>query len=166
MYSDVGKRAKTLLPGLGVGITAIDVTEDGSWMVCTADKFLLCIPTQMPNSPEKTGFNVRMGKDKPVPFKLQLKPQDIRKYNIDHIEFTPAKFNIGENIEEQWIVTSTGPFLITWNFRKVKQGVRDEYKIKMIGDTVMADQFRYNLDDQVVVAMPDRVQLHTRKMPQ
>ena len=49
-----------------------------------------------------------MSKDiKPVPFKLQLKAEDIVKFNIDNVEFTPAKFNIGGNIEEQWIVTST-----------------------------------------------------------
>jgi len=46
------------------------------------------------------------------------------------INFTSAKFNNGDNINETSIVSSTGDFLITWNFNFVKRGVLNKYKIK------------------------------------
>eukprot|EP00479_Gromia_sphaerica_P005101 TRINITY_DN1610_c0_g1_i1.p1 TRINITY_DN1610_c0_g1~~TRINITY_DN1610_c0_g1_i1.p1 ORF type:complete len:130 (+),score=19.89 TRINITY_DN1610_c0_g1_i1:46-390(+) len=60
-YNRLGIRAKTLLPGLGDPIVAMDTTEDGKWVVCTTNTYLLVVPTQMPDS-ERTGFDVRMGK--------------------------------------------------------------------------------------------------------
>eukprot|EP01083_Nonionella_stella_P085469 237035_1 len=163
MYTNVGKRAKTLLPGLGDPITYVDVTSDGSWILCTTDQYLLCIPTVMPDGSQKSGFNVRMGKQKPVPLKLQLSPRDILRYNIARVQFTPAKFNTGDNITEQWIVTSTGEHIITWNFRKVKQGRTNRYTIKRFGGRIVADQFRHNADD-VVVTLADDVCLQKRSL--
>ena len=65
-----------------------------------------------------------MGKEKPKPLKLQLKATDISKYQIGALDFKPAKFNnFSASGEESSIVTSTGTFLITWNFKKVKRGV-------------------------------------------
>lgn len=62
-----------------------------------------------------------MGKEKPNPMKLSIKATDIAKYKINNINFKIAKFNnFGSNGEETSIVTSTGKFLITWNFKKVK----------------------------------------------
>jgi hypothetical protein len=39
-----------------------------------------------------------------------------------------ARFNIGKDVDESWIVTSTGPFIITWNLNRVMRGRRD-YKV-------------------------------------
>ncbi len=52
---------------------------------------------------------------------LQLHVKDIAKYKINSINFTPAEFNNyncskGEHTS---IVTSTGGFLITLNFKKI-----------------------------------------------
>lgn len=132
----------------------------------------------------RTGFEVRMGKQKvhledcqlhrghrgvdsvvlvcaqPVPIKLQLEPRDLVKYNISQVNFTPAQFNTGDSINEEWIVTrycaspllcppslalmlmwlcwlcndalarSTGKYVITWNFRKIKQNnIKNHYKV-------------------------------------
>ena len=67
------------------------------------------------------------------PLKLQLKATDIAKHRIGSIDFKPAKFNnFCANGEESTIVTSTGKFLITWNFKKVKRGVLNEYQIKAL----------------------------------
>lgn len=55
------------------------------------------------------------------------------KYNIQDVNFTPARFNIGDNIEEAWISSSTGPYLVTWNFRKVKERRQFPYKVRSIG---------------------------------
>ena len=45
------------------------------------------------------------------------------------LQFTPARFNNGDNITEDSIVTSARDLLITWNFDKVKRGVLRSYKI-------------------------------------
>jgi len=160
MFSDISKRAKTHLPGLGGmfeivsyvlmdrfihfhkntciylfifrfcsdGVIGIDVTEDGKWVLATTEAYLLLIPTM--TSAGKSGFQASMGKEKPNPIKLVLKPEDLVKLGIDEVKITPARFNIGENITEDWIVTSTGPFIITWNFKKIRQGKgKDDYKV-------------------------------------
>ena len=71
-----------------------------------------------------------LGKEKPTPMKLTISSNDIVKYQLDCINFTPARFNNGENIEEDSIVTSVNNLLIIWNFAKVKRGVLRIYKIK------------------------------------
>ena len=37
---------------------------------------------------------------------------------------------MGEGQEENAIVTSTGPFVVAWDFAKVKKGHLDKYEIK------------------------------------
>ncbi len=111
-----------------------------------------------------------MGKDKPVPRILQLKPDHVEQmggkvlqskkqkqnikqkqktqsrgcvlwfififsfsflfYFLFQINFTAARFSVGQD-EERSIVTSTGPYVITWNFRKVKQNKLSEYQVKI-----------------------------------
>jgi hypothetical protein len=39
-------------------------------------------------------------------------------------------FNVGEGQEENAIVTSTGQFVVAWDFGKVKKGQTDRYEIK------------------------------------
>jgi len=68
LYKDVGQNAKTLLPGLGDPIRGIDMSIDGKWIVATTQTYLLLIPTICENG--KTGFEHRMGKEKPNPKKL------------------------------------------------------------------------------------------------
>lgn len=43
---------------------------------------------------------------------------------------TPFRFNTGPNSQETTIVTSSGPFVIAWNFNQVKKGAVDKYEIK------------------------------------
>jgi hypothetical protein len=76
-----------------------------------------------------------MGKEKPVPRILRLKPEHVELME-GKVNFTPARFNVGESDEERSIVTSTGPYIITWNFRKVKQNKLKEYTMKKYGDIV------------------------------
>ena len=69
-----------------------------------------------------------MGKEKPNPLKLQIKATDIAKFKIKYLDFKVAKFNnFSSSGEESSIVTSTGKFLVTWNFKKVKKGILNEY---------------------------------------
>eukprot|EP01090_Pellita_catalonica_P019658 TRINITY_DN6764_c0_g1_i1.p1 TRINITY_DN6764_c0_g1~~TRINITY_DN6764_c0_g1_i1.p1 ORF type:complete len:512 (-),score=100.16 TRINITY_DN6764_c0_g1_i1:58-1593(-) len=158
--SSTRPRPKTMLPGFGDAIIGIDVTADGKWILATCSTYLLVIPTSMPGSDERNGFEVRMGKDKPVPRLLQLKRAHIEMMG-GKIRFTPARFNTGVNPERS-IVTSSGRFVITWNFRKVRQNILTEYKIKEESDTVIADQFKYNEDKSVIVAMPNDVHMQNR----
>lgn len=141
---------------MGDGITGIDVTQDGKWILATTPNYLLVLLTEIEGDKKnRTGFQVGMGKKKRKPIKLQLSHSDLIKYNIGEVNFKPASFNTGDGIVEEWIVTSTGPFLITWNFKKLKRGSR-EYKIKKTGQkkTVVEAKFRYAKRDNVVVNMP------------
>jgi len=56
---------------------------------------------------------------------LKLSEKDINTYNIKEINFTPAKFDnnpaVISGAVETFIVTTTGPYIIKWNFKKLKQ---------------------------------------------
>jgi len=147
-------RAKTNLPGFGDPVIGIDVTADGKWVLATCKTYLLVVPTEFKDT---TGFEVPMGKDKPAPRRLQLKREHIIQMG-GKISFTPARFNTGTDMERS-IVTSTGPFIVTWNFRKVKQNKLDEYQIKQYKEDVVADEFRFGTDKAIVVATPNDVSM-------
>lgn len=119
----------------------------------------------------------------PTPIKLTLDPADLVTNNLLTVSFTAARFNIGEDIEEAWISSSTGPLIVTWNFRKVKERRRYPYKVcnsvyaflflaiavdplwfqlKRMSENVVADQFRFNREDQLVVSLPDDLYLQRR----
>lgn len=70
------------------------------------------------------------------------------------VSFIPARFNTGINEEEMYIVTSTGPYVITWNFRRVKLGHR-EYSMREYPQKVVADNFRFGQSRSIIVALPD-----------
>ena len=83
-----------------------------------------------------------MGKEKPNPLKLQIKATDIAKYRIGSIDFKPAKFNnFSSSGEESSVVTSTGNFLITWNFKKVRRGILKDYQVKALETNPVDNQF-------------------------
>ncbi|KAJ1956109.1 Vacuolar import and degradation protein 27, partial [Linderina pennispora] len=162
MFDRVGVRAKTVLPALGEPIIGIDVTSDGRYIVATCKNYLLLIDTRIPDDPEgRTGFEISFPKQKkPAPKRLQLKPEHV-VYMGGPVRFTPARFNQspeGNNIEDS-IVTSTGPFVITWNLRRVLgTGRGDAYHIKQYSDRVVADNFRFGQDNAIVVTLPNDVQ--------
>jgi len=130
LYSKVGQNAKTLLPGLGDPIRAIDMSMDAKWVIATTQTYLLLVPTCF--GEDKNGFDHAMGKNKPQPRKLQIQVKDLAKYKIRTVDFTAARFNQfnSSNLEETSIVASTGPFIITWNFKKVAKGLLKAYQIK------------------------------------
>eukprot|EP01113_Clastostelium_recurvatum_P039615 TRINITY_DN6064_c0_g1_i1.p1 TRINITY_DN6064_c0_g1~~TRINITY_DN6064_c0_g1_i1.p1 ORF type:complete len:831 (-),score=183.37 TRINITY_DN6064_c0_g1_i1:11-2503(-) len=160
-------RAKTSLVGMGDPIKGIDVTEDGAWILATCKTYLMVIPAQFEQKGALvSGFEKAMGAAKPAPRRLQLRPEDIAKMG-GRIDFTPAHFNTtteGGAQEERSIVTSTGPFLISWNFRKVKQNKLDEYQIKRYEHDIVADQFKFGEDRNIIVAMSDDVVM-AKKVP-
>jgi len=161
LYDQIGKNAKTHLPGLGVPIIGIDVTEDGTFVLATTKQFLLLIDTRVAGE-AKGGFLKSMGKAKPPPLRLMLKPEDIVKHKIKDVSFTPAHFNTGSSLEKN-IVTSTGPFVVVWNFRQVKAGRRNAYQIRRYRDNIVADEFEYNNEGKIIVTLPNDVTYNAMK---
>ena len=155
LFDQIGKNAKTHLPGLGDRIIGIDVTENGHLVLATTAKYLLIIDTRVKGR-EKGGFLQSMGKSKPPPRRLMIKPQDIAKHRMGEINFTAAHFNTGSSLERS-IVTSTGPFIVTWNLRAIKLGKLDSYQIKRFRDKIVANDFAYNDDGRIVVTLPNNV---------
>jgi len=142
----------------------MDVTADGSYLLATTKHYLLIIPTQV-DGQAKSGFAQSITNKAAAPIKLQLDPSDMVRYNISSLHFTAAHFNTGEG-QEEFISTSTGPHIITWNFTKIKQGKLLHYKVKRCDSEVVADQFLYNHDNKMVVTLPgqttDRHELRAR----
>jgi len=159
-FKQAGQNAKTLLPGFGDPIIGIDVTTDSKWILATCATYLLLIPTTCKG--DKNGFTVSMGKEKPHPKALKLKPIDIAKYKIMSVSFTPAKFNISQTDGETNIITSTGDYIINWNFSKVIKGITDDYKIKKANQKILDSQFKYN-KGQIVVTMDNKVRIQNQK---
>lgn len=162
LFNKLDKRAKTLLPMFGDPIIGIDVTESGKYILATCKTYLLLICTVDTENVDSTGFTKPMSStDRPVPKRLQLKPEHVA-YMGSQPSFTPARFSTGQS-EERSIITSTGPFVITWNLRRVKQGNLHDYQIKKYQDTVVADNFRFGQDRSIVVTLPEHVTLISKK---
>lgn len=157
LFNKLDKRAKTLLPMFGDSILGIDTTESGKLILATCKTYLLLINTELSDGSGSTGFTKSMGgsEDKPIPKRLQLKPEHVA-YMGSAPSFTPARFSTGQS-EERAIITSSGPYVITWNLRRVKQGHLYDYQIKKYEDTVVADNFRYGQDRSIVVTLPENV---------
>lgn len=165
LFDSIGKNAKTALPALGDPILGVDVTADGRWIIATCKTYLLLIDTLIGSGRYEgsLGFDRSFPADaKPIPRRLKLKPEHLA-YMQTEISFTPARFNTGEGQEEKYIVTSSGPFVITWNFKRVKQGRLDEYQIKKYQSNVVADEFKYGSDRNVVVALEQNVLMVNKK---
>eukprot|EP00298_Acanthocystis_sp_HF-20_P017748 c21819_g2_i7.p1 GENE.c21819_g2_i7~~c21819_g2_i7.p1 ORF type:complete len:388 (+),score=143.78 c21819_g2_i7:146-1165(+) len=161
--SKINQNANTQFPGLGDPLIGVDVTEDGTWLLGTTKTYLIVIPTTIPDESGKTGFEKRMGTHKPIPRKLQLRHEDVARLDIRKVHFTPARFSVDEKTNEHRIVTSTGPYLITWNFTKVKKNVLDDYRVQRMKETVVDEQFVFGNDRSIVVATKNDVKVKTLK---
>ncbi|KAJ1973463.1 Vacuolar import and degradation protein 27 [Dimargaris xerosporica] len=164
MFSKLGTVAKTALPAMGDPILGIDVSADGRYIVATCKNYLLLIHTALRNDAQRrTGFEKAIPRHERLPpIKLQLDPKHIAFMGAA-VAFTPAHFNTGPGDREKKIVTSTGPYVISWNFRRVLQGHRYDYQIKKYADRVVADNFRFGQDRAIVVALPQDVTMVTKK---
>jgi hypothetical protein len=159
LFNKINLRAKTHLPGYGNPIIGIDTTADGKWIVTTTKNYLLLIATVTESG--ESGFSKSMGAQKPTPRMLKLKPEHVAWMGVQ-VSFTPARFNTGEDAVEKTIVTSTGPYVITWNMKRVLKGFLNDYHIKKYADTVVADNFKYGKDDAIIVTLPENVEMITK----
>ncbi|KAI0774253.1 VID27 cytoplasmic protein [Fomes fomentarius] len=159
LFDSIGKNAKTALPPLGDPILGIDVTADGRWIVATTKTYLLLIDTLIGEGryTGQLGFDRSFPANaKPIPRRLQLRAEHVA-YMEHSVSFTPARFNMGEGKEENAIVTSTGQYVVAWDFAKVKKGHLDKYEIKKYDQYVVQDNFKFGDDKEIIVALQNDV---------
>lgn len=159
LYKEVGKNAVNMFPGLGEGITSIEVSPSGHWVLATTPTALHLLPVGNVNC---SGFREHLGGLKQDPKRLTLKPQDVARYCLSELNFTAAKFDNCLNWRESSIVTTTGNLMVTWNMSGVARGNLHDYRIKQLDEHAIDAQFIYGRRD-VVVTMPTRVQLQRAK---
>ncbi|CZR57594.1 related to C.cardunculus cypro4 protein [Phialocephala subalpina] len=165
MFDRLGINAKTHIPALGDPIIGLDVSADGRWVLATCRTYLLLIDAMQKEGKNegKLGFEKSFGKDsKPQPRRLGLTPSHVAQFQHETgvpLSFTPARFNTGEGVNETSIITATGPFIVTWNLKKVLRGNKDPYTIKRYAEEVKADNFKYGSDKNVIVALPNEVNM-------
>lgn len=147
LYDKIDKRAKSLLPGFGDEIKGIDITTSGKYVICTCKSYLMLISVN-------EDYGVPLGRAKPVPKRLQLKPEHLAFIN-EEVNFTPAKFST--DLFEEQIVTSTGHYVVSWGLKDVLRGKLYAYTIKKYGDTVVADSFGFGENSTIIVTLPDDV---------
>ena len=169
MFDRLGINAKTALPALGDPVIGLDVSADGRWILATTRTYILLIDSlQKEGTNEgKLGFEKSFAKDsKPQPRRLGLTPSHVAQFQHETgtpLSFTSAHFNTGEGSDETTIITSTGPFVVTWSMKKVLAGRRDPYSIKRYAEEVKADNFRFGSDKNIVVALPNEVDMVARR---
>ncbi|KAK5124347.1 hypothetical protein LTR85_001564 [Meristemomyces frigidus] len=169
MFDRLGINAKTALPALGDPIIGIDVSADGRWVLATTRTYLLLVDVLQTEGKNqgKLGFEKAFAKDsKPQPRRLALTPSHVAQFQHETkqaLSFTPARFNTGEGKDETTIISATGPFVVTWSMKKVLAGRRDPYSIKRYSEEVKADNFRFGSDKNIVVALPNEVDMVARR---
>jgi VID27 C-terminal WD40-like domain/VID27 N-terminal region/VID27 PH-like domain len=165
MFDRLGINAKTHIPALGEPIIGLDVSADGRWVLATCRTYLLLIDALQKDGKNegKLGFEKAFPKDsKPQPRRLGLSPSHVAQFQHETsapLSFTPARFNAGEGVSETSIITATGPFIVTWSLKKVLAGRKDAYSIKRYAEEVKADNFKYGSDKNVIVALPNEVNM-------
>lgn len=169
MFDRLGINAKTALPALGEPIIGLDVSADGRWVLATCRTYLLLIDALQKDGKNqgKLGFEKSFGKDsKPQPRRLGLTPSHVAQFQHETgvpLSFTPARFNTGEGKDETTIISATGPFVVTWSLKKVLAGRKDPYSIKRYSEEVKADNFSFGSDKNIVVALPNEVDMVARR---
>lgn len=169
MFDRLGINAKTHIPALGDPIIGLDVSADGRWCLATTRTYLLLIDALQKDGKNegKLGFEKSFAKDsKPQPRRLALTPSHVAQFQHETkapLSFTPARFNTGPDSEETTIITATGPFIITWSLKKVLAGRKDPYSIKRYAEEVKADNFRFGSDKNIVVALPNEVNMVAKR---
>jgi hypothetical protein len=169
LFDRLGVNAKTHIPALGEAILGLDVSADGRWLLATCRTYLLLIDTLQKEGTNagKLGFEKSFAKDKkPQPRRLALSPEHYAQFQHEigaPVSFTPAKFNTGQDAQETSIIASTGPFLVTWSLKKVLNNTKDPYQIKRYSAQVVADNFEFGSDKNVILALPNEVDMVSRK---
>lgn len=149
------KRAKTNLNQLADPVRGVDVSSSGEWVVWTTKEYIAVVNTKFQDKNNDTfnGFTKSMGEARPDALILRLSEEDMTKFGITEVNFTHARFDngpyidpSGANVIEEEIVTSTGPFLVRWKFRQVK----NDYSKSRDSDERTAKPFIYKQNQTIV----------------
>lgn len=174
-YDKLGTNAKSLLPSLGEAIIGVDVSNDGRWLLATCKTYLLLVDTKIganQRNEGSLGYLKSFDKDKkPKPRRLTIKPEHVAYMSMETggkpLHFTKAYFNTGVNSKETTIVTSTGPYIISWSLKKVlsRSTTKDDrpYLIKRYEQNVIADNFKYGSNSDVIIALQDDVSMINKR---
>lgn len=164
LYDKMGKAARTQIPGLGDPILGIDVSADGKYVLATCKSYLLLIEAKQD---DLNGFaQMWPTKSRPKPRKLTISPENFSyMYQItkEPISFTTARFNTGVDAKEATIVTSTGPYLVTWNLHKVLRNEKNAYRIKQYKSDITAENFEFGTDQRVILTLADDVDIVSKR---
>ncbi|KAI5962748.1 VID27 [Candida theae] len=171
LFDRLGVNAKTALPTLGDPIVGIDVSKDGRWILATCKTYILLIDTMISSGQKnagKSGFTAYFDKDKkPTPRRLRLLPEhEAFINNANHkkeLQFTRAYFNTGLDKKETAIVSSTDNYIITWSLSKVLKNDPTPYVVKRYKQNVVADNFKYGSNNQLITALQDDVSMVSRR---
>jgi hypothetical protein len=169
LFDRLGINAKTALPALGDPIIGLDTSADGRWLLATCKTYLLLIDTLQTEGKNagKLGFEKAFAKDsKPLPRRLALTPSHVAQFQHETktpLSFAEAHFNTGQGQDETTIISATGPFVVTWSLKKVLAGRKDPYSIRRYSEEVKADNFKFGSDRNIVVALPNEVDMVARR---
>jgi len=172
LYDKLGRNAKTSLPGLGDDFIGLTTSSDGRFILATCKTYLLLIDVKIKKGKYryKMGFERSFGKDdKPLPKKLTLKPEHLaylRQVCGNNMSFTKANFNSTLQYKTNTpssIITSIGPFAVTWSMRKVLKNDPEPYTIRRYNDTVMMGDFTVHNAHRMIFTLPDDVTLASSK---
>ncbi len=172
LYDKLGRNAKTSLPGLGDDFIGLTTSSDGRFILATCKTYLLLIDVKIKKGKYryKMGFERSFGKDdKPLPKKLTLKPEHLaylRQVCGHNMSFTKANFNSTLQYKTNTpssIITSIGPFAVTWSMRKVLKNDPEPYTIRRYNDTVMMGDFTVHNAHRMIFTLPDDVTLASSK---
>lgn len=175
LYEKLGTTATSLLPSLGEAIIGLDVSNDGRWILATCKTYLLLIDAKVganQRNEGSLGYVESFDKDKkPKPRRLTIKPEHVAYMSMETggkpLSFTKAYFNTGVESKETTIVTSTGPYIISWSLKKVLSNTSNKedqlYLIKRYNQSIIADNFKFGSNSDVIIAFQDDVSMANKK---
>lgn len=168
LYDRIGIKAKTRIPGIEKS-TCIDVSADGRWVLVTLNSFLLLIDCEIKEGKNQgsLGFLKSFSKDsKPLPLMLRLTYNDeflIKKRTKKPLHFTKATFNTGVDSKETDIITSVGPFAITWKLKNVLKGENSTYLIKEFDANIVTDIYKFGSNKEAIVVSENDADVFEKK---
>ena len=159
MADQMKTKAKNQLRLAGDPVIGVDVTADGAWVLATCATYLMVIPVKV-NGVD--GFERSLTGENRLPgLRLELSRDHVWEMG-GKVQFSVAHFNRDYDGNERSIVTSTGPYVVTWDFLKVTKGILGQYQIKQYKDTIVDEQFKFGEDKAIIVTLPDDVKIAKR----
>ena len=149
MIKKVGDRnAKNVLPSmLGDAVNGIDTSKDGKWLLVTCDNYLQLFPTQQCGA---DGFNKTfLKKEKPTPKVLRVHPTSLAKHGISKLNFLSARFDVKKGEVENYIVASSGPFMMIWQMKNILQGNYVTKEVKQLTNNIVSNEFLRETDSLI-----------------